>query len=481
MEGNMDILHGILITINVLLVMVTAGHALLYKRDSRAALGWISVCVIFPFAGPFLYFLFGINRVQTRAKKLHRRLSFSLELGYEHSGVESGPALPGVHVPPEVSDIARISDTVTMRPLVGGNRIELLQNGEQAYPAMLEAIEGARKSLFLATYIFDTNDTGRTFIEALSRATGRGVDVRVIIDGVGELYSFPRAGTLLKKRGVRAARFIPPRLFPPMFHINLRNHRKILVADGLIGFTGGMNIGDRHLADNFDNPSRVEDLHFRITGPVISQVEQVFLDDWRFCTGEHTVQEPPQTVHSGSAICRTIVEGPNEDLNKLSAILVGAVSAARYRVLIMTPYFLPSRELIAAMQTAALRGVEVEIILPGKNNLPFVHWASRNMLWELLQRGIRVYYQPPPFVHTKLFIVDDLYAQVGSANMDPRSLRLNFEMVMEIYDGKVVEIFASHIRERISLSQEISLNDVDTRPLFARIRDALAWLFTPYL
>jgi len=477
----MDIIRGILITIHALLVIVTAGHALLYKRDSRAALGWISVCVIFPFAGPFMYFLFGINRVQTRAKKLQRRLPFTLELGYESSEEGSNTELPSVHISPEFSDIARISDTVTMRPLVEGNRIELLQNGEQAYPAMLEAIEGARKSLFLSTYIFDTNDTGRTFIEALSRATGRGVDVRVIIDGFGELYSFPRAGTLLKKCGVRVARFLPPRLFPPTLHINLRNHRKILVADGLIGFTGGMNIGDRHLADNLDNPSRVEDLHFRITGPVISQVEQVFLEDWRFCTGEHAQQAPAPVVHSGSAICRTIVEGPNEDMDKLSTILVGAVSVARYRVMIMTPYFLPSRELIAAMQTAALRGVEVDIILPGKNNLPFVHWASRNMLWELLQRGIRVYYQPPPFVHTKLFIVDNQYAQIGSANMDPRSLRLNFEMVMEIYDSEVVEIFASHIHERISLSREISLKDVDTRPLLARTRDALAWLFTPYL
>jgi cardiolipin synthase len=478
---HLDIAQGILITIHALLVIVTAGHALLNKRDPKAALGWISVCVIFPLAGPFLYFLFGINRVQTRAKKLHRRLPFPHEPGYDPSEEESDTGLPSVHVGPGSSDIVRISDTVTMRPLVGGNNIELLHNGEQAYPAMLEAIEGAGKSLFLGTYIFDTNDTGRTFIEALSRAAGRGVDVRVIIDGVGELYSFPRAGTLLKKRGVRFARFLPPSLFPPTFHVNLRNHRKILVADGLIGFTGGMNIGDRHLANNLDNPSRVEDLHFRITGPVTSQMEQVFLEDWSFCTGERTHQEPARVVPSGSAVCRTIVEGPNEDLDKLSMILVGAVSVARYRVLIMTPYFLPSRELIAALQTAALRGIEVDIILPGKNNLPFVHWASRNMLWQLLQKGIRVYYQPPPFVHTKLFIVDDQYVQIGSANIDPRSLRLNFEMAMEICDSEVVKICVSHIRERISLSREISLKEVDTRPLPARVRDALAWLFTPYL
>jgi len=166
-------------------------------------------------------------------------------------------------------------------------------------------------------------------------------------------------------------------------------------------------------------------MHFGLSGPVAAQIEWVFLEDWGFAAGTPPLPKTLTPLQQGSALCRTIVEGPNEDFDKLSVILIGAISSARRRVSIMIPYFLPSREMISALQTAALRGVEVTVILPAKNNLPFVHWATRNMLWQLLQRGVRVYYQPPPFVHTKLFVVDDRYALIGSANMDSRSLRLN--------------------------------------------------------
>jgi cardiolipin synthase len=161
--------------------------------------------------------------------------------------------------------------------------------------------------------------------------------------------------------------------------------------------------------------------------------------------------------------------------------MVSAVSAAQSHISIITPYFLPSRELIAALQATALRGVGVTIILPSKNNLPFVHWAMRNMLWELLVWGIRVFYQPPPFVHTKLFVVDNHYAQVGSANIDPRSLRLNFELAVEVFDRGFVDILTDHIEKCRKHSTEVSLKDCDSRGLPVKIRDALAWLFSPYL
>ncbi|MFH1491707.1 MAG: phospholipase D-like domain-containing protein, partial [Pseudomonadota bacterium] len=375
----------------------------------------------------------------------------------------------------------RISGAVTNRPLVDGNHIDILHNGEQAYPAMLDAVESARKFLFMSTYIFETNRSGRRFIEALSRAARRGVDVRVLIDGVGEFYAIPRAGTLLKKRGVRVARFLPPRLFPPAVHINLRNHRKLLVSDGRTGFIGGMNIGDRHLAADSSNPSRVVDIHFQLTGPVVAQIEEVFMADWGFATGQYGPPRSAPDMAGDGAICRTITEGPNEDLNKLLSILTGAIATALRKISIMTPYFLPSREMVSALQTAALRGVEVSVILPAKNNLPFVHWATRKMLWEFLERGVRIYYQPPPFVHSKLFIVDDRYALIGSANMDPRSLRLNFELAVEVYDAVFSEALAAHFESSRRRSREISLEEVDGRPTLVRARDALAWLFSPYL
>jgi cardiolipin synthase len=477
----MNILHWALIVLNVFVVLIAAGHALFYKRDPRAALGWIAVSIIFPLAGPLLYYLFGINRVRTRAKKLERRTPFQIDLP-KKEGEEKVPFQEiWLRLPEEAREIARVSEAVTRRPLVAGNRIQILHNGEQTYPSMLEAIEGAKRFAYLSTYIFDTDDTGRSFIEAIHRAVDRHVHVRAIIDGIGEFYSFPRAQKLMRKRGIRVARFMPPRLLPPSVHINLRNHRKILVVDGKVGFAGGMNIGDRHLADNPDNKDRVVDVHFRVSGPVVSQMAEIFLEDWVFTTGERESPSFPACPETGKAICRAIMDGPNEDPDKLAMILVAAFGLARRKVMVMTPYFLPSRELIGAMQAAALRGVEVTVVLPAKNNLPFVHWATRNMLWELLQRGVRIYYQPPPFVHSKLFLMDDCYALVGSANIDPRSLRLNFEFALEIFDHDSCEILETHFEEARRRSREVTLQEVDSRPLPARTRDALAWLFTPYL
>ena len=377
--------------------------------------------------------------------------------------------------------IARMSNALVRRPLIRGNRIEPLYNGEAAYPAMMDTIETAKKYIYLTTYIFETNASGEQFIDALSRAKDRGVDVRVIIDGIGEWYSLPRASSLLQERGVRVTRFLPPKLFPPTLRINLRNHRKILVADGRIGFLGGMNIGDRHLADNTANPGRVVDLHFRLTGPIVTQIEQVFLEDWRFCTRETIQPRPAQAPNAGDTICRAIVDGPNEDIDRIYMILLCAFSSAQHDISIMTPYFLPPAELIAALQAAALRGVTVNILLPEKNNHPIVQWASVNLLPELLIRGVRVFYQPPPFVHTKLFIVDNHYAQVGSANLDIRSLRLNFELMVELYGTTVSEILTPHFQEQRNRSREVTLEEVEGRALSVKVRDALSWIFSPYL
>ncbi len=277
------------------------------------------------------------------------------------------------------------------------------------------------------------------------------------------------------------ARFLPPRLIPPSALINLRNHRKILTVDGRLAFTGGMNIGDRHLAERESNPRRVVDAQFRLAGPVAQEIETVFLEDWGFTTGAYDQRWPQPVPEAGHAICRTVPDGPNEDMDRLATILIGAVSAARHRVWVMTPYFLPPRELLAALQGAALRGVDVLVILPQKNNLPYVHRAARNMLWEVLQWGVEVRYQPGPFVHTKLLVIDDYYAQVGSSNLDPRSLRLNFELIAEVYDSDFVAQVAAHIEQVRARSRRVTLEEVDERPLPARLGDALCWLFSPYL
>ena len=474
---------ALVLLLHVVLAISGAGHALVYKRDPRSALGWIGMCLVFPLVGPLLYFLFGVNRVQTRARRLTRLAPFRLGVGYERGARTSPRASVQVQ---QFADpwaaLVTASNALSRRPLVEGNHVRPLHNGEAAYPEMLAAIDRAGTRVVLATYIFETNRSGHQFIDALTRAQRRGVDVRVLIDGLGEYYSLPRAGRLLRAAGVRTERFMRPRLLPPSLDINLRTHRKILAVDGVEAFVGGMNLGDRHLVGRGAGHSPVVDLHFGLRGPVVDQIETVFAEDWHFTTGE--VIDPVAAASSrsaGPALCRTFTDGPNEDLDTLALVLHGAVSVARERVDIMTPYFIPPPGLVTALQAAALRGVQVRILLPEKNNLPYVHWATRNMLGELLAFGVEVQYQPPPFVHTKLFLVDGHYGLVGSANLDPRSLRLNFELAVEIFCGETVAALQAHCDRAALVARPVTLQEVDERPLPVRVRDATCWLFSPYL
>jgi cardiolipin synthase len=443
-------------------------HALLYKRRPQSAFGWIAVCYTLPLVGALLYYLFGINRVRTRARKL---LTDYPE-----------PTCPTEHVgapPPQLAGLARLGASVTGWPLTAGNAVQIFHDAEQTFAAMIAAIERAHRSVHLCTYIFDSGPVGARFAASLTAAAERGVDVRVLLDGVGDLYSWPSIRKRLRGTRVRVARFLPPRLLPPSLRINLRNHRKTLVIDGREAFTGGMNLRDRYL--DAAATKRVIDLHAHVAGPVVTQVATVFRRDWHFATGERPQHSAEPPASAGSALCRAVADGPEGELDRLTALFIGAVGSARRRIAIMTPYFLPPRELTGALQAAALAGVDVAVILPANNNLPYVHRATRHLLWELIERGVRVYYQPGPFTHSKLFYCDDDYAQIGSANLDARSLRLNFELNLEIYDREAVAGLAAHFESVRARSTPVTLDAVDGRSLPTKLIDGAAWLFSPYL
>ena len=357
----------------------------------------------------------------------------------------------------------------------------VLRNGERAYPAMLDAINKATNNVDLSTYIFENNHSGHVFTEALCAAVDRGVSVRVIVDAMGELYSWPRVSRRLSRRGVRVERFGPPRLGSQLPGLNLRNHRKLLIVDDRVGFTGGMNIGDRHLVEQSAIRNPAADMHFKFQGPVVVQLAMGFSQTWQQVTGEESPKFGVEQAVFGDSRCRVIVDGPDLNLDKLSHVLLAAIAQAKMSIRIMTPYFLPSREMLTALQTAALRGVAVMLVLPEKNNLIYVHWAMRNMLWELLYYNITVAYQPPPFNHSKLFIIDGEYLLIGSANLDPRSLRLNYELSVEVYDRAVAAELESEFDEVIARSTIATLAELDSRSLIARSRDAFCWLFSPYL
>ncbi|MCB1807828.1 MAG: cardiolipin synthase [Candidatus Competibacteraceae bacterium] len=470
-------LEGLLVLlIHAVIGPAAVFHALLYKRDSRSALGWIGFCLFFPLVGPLIYAVFGVNRVHTRARELkppaHRSRLIAYELG------ETAASVTG-----QYQGIVNVGYCITGQPPRAGNAVQMLCNGEQIYPAMQTAIKQARHSIHLASYIFDTDQVGREFIALLQERVRAGVAVRVIVDGVGECYSWPRASKLLRRAGVPVAQFMPVRLLPPSLSINLRSHRKILVVDEQIGFTGGANIGSRHLVQDTSSKKRVADIHFRLQGPIAKDLNRLFLEDWRFLTGETVAASEPRAVplESQGAQCRLISDGPNEDMDRLVMLYLGVISSAQQRISIMTPYFLPERELAAALRAAVLRGVEVRIVLPGQNNLPFVHWASQHMLGELLHWGVRVFYQPPPFVHSKLLLVDDDYSLIGSANLDARSLRLNFELGVEIFEHRLSQKLYAHFEQALARSREATMQDVLQRTVWQRARDASMALFAPYM
>ena len=457
---------------------LAALHALMFKRDSRAALGWIALCLLLPVAGPMLYAILGINRIRRRARRLELP---SLQVGFERGRGRLPENSDAPEVTAELRPLERIGARLSEHAVTVGNAVEPLTNGDETFPAMLEAIDQAMRSVFLSTYIFDIDATGEAIIERLAAARDRGVDVRVLVDGIGQSYSWPRAPRRLRRAGIRTAVFLPPRLLPPRLSINLRNHHKILVVDGHTGFTGGLNIGKRHVLGAKPARNAVADIHFRVRGPGALQLENEFLRTWKFVTGEAEPPPPVSACPAGDIHTRVMTDGPDEDLDQITQLLSATISAARRSIVIMTPYFLPPREIIGALQAASLRGVEVTLILPEKNNLPFVHWATRNMLWELLYQGVEVFYQPPPFAHSKLFMVDDHYALVGSSNWDARSLRLNFELQLEIFSPEFAGNMTRRALDSARRGRRVTLEEVDGRSLPVRFRDSLCWLFSPYL
>ena len=460
-----------------LAALLASIHALLYKRDTRAATLWIGLVWLVPVLGPLLYVALGVNRVRRRAISLgvHGSLNRVIpeDLGdSRHDGAE------------HLRMLARVVNSVTGRPLTAGNKIERLVNGDEAFPAMLDAIASAKKSVSLCSYIFDNDASGRQFVEALSGAVKRGAEVRVLIDSAGARYSFPSIIHKLRHAGVKTARFLPSSLLEPwrVATINLRNHRKTLIVDGRIAFTGGMNIrAGNVLASHPRNP--VQDLHFRAQGPVVTQLQEVFANDWAFTTGEALGGHLwfPELKEAGDVIARVITDGPDADFEKLRWTLLAGLAEAQSSVQILTPYFLPDPPMITALNLASLRGAKVDIILPAKNNLPFVHWASRAMWWQVLSRGCRIWLTPGPFDHSKLMIVDGHWVLVGSANWDTRSLRLNFELNVECYGRGFAREMETVIAKKIQDARQVTLAEVDSRSVPGKLRDATARLFSPYL
>jgi cardiolipin synthase len=457
-------------------------HVLLRKRDVRAATAWIGMAWLSPGLGAALYYVFGINRVMRRTSRMIPGATSRKVLVAAKPG-ESGSAVPEFSSLPEnIAAIDRVSALASRHRLAPGSAMTILRAGDKAYPAMLEAIGKARHSVAIASYIFHADKIGLAFVDALKQAQARGADVRVLIDGVGCGYIRSPIAECLHAAGIRTVRFL--HYWQPwrMPFVNMRNHKKLLIVDGRVGFTGGLNIAAQNLlADRPRQP--VNDLHFRFEGPIVTQLMVTFAEDWNFMTGEELDGEHwwPETPAAGAIPARGISSGPDEDIGVLSSILATAIGEARRRLRVVTPYFLPDQTLTACLVLAALRGVEVDIVVPERSNQTTMQWAMQAHLALLGAPGIAIYYAKAPFDHSKLVTVDGAWCLVGSANWDVRSLRLNFEFNVECFGQHAAAEIDRVIDEKIDASRRVLPDFFESRPFIVKLRDSAARLLLPYL
>ncbi len=463
----------VLLLLHLAVALPVCVHILLTKHEA-AVPAWLAVVLVSPFLGAFIYWILGINRVERRARKLRggRRPNYVPQL--------KDPALPFADLPTaQQRQLFHYDAAVHDAPFVGGNRITPLIGAEQAFPDMLAAIADAKATLALSVYIFQCDDIGTQFVEALTAAHSRGVDIHVLVDEIGSGDKARAADKQLATAGIATARFIPQKIrFLPV--VNLRNHRKIMIIDGRVGFIGGMNI-----ARNYnDSKETVRDLHFRVTGPVLEQMNAAFEADWRFATGEELrlpLVESDAAAVNQPQYARVVPDGPDDTFQRTLWILLGALALAQKSVHILTPYFLPNDALTYALSVCALRGVDVRVIVPKKTDIRMVDWAMRAKFQDLIEHGIKVYLAPAPFDHSKLMIVDDNWVLVGSSNWDQRSLRLNFEANLECYDANLAEVMEAHFQLMQQDAKLVSLKSVQGVSRRIRLRNNFARLFTPYL
>ena len=468
-----ELLHlrtDLTLAIGFVLAIAVTIHVLLTKREVASAVGWIGLVWFAPILGAIAYALLGVNRVRRRARLFRQ----------QDEDAAIGPNRPSNLGGDELGPLERGIGRLTERPLVAGTGVLQYENGDSAYPPMLAAIAAAQVSVGMASYIFRDDKWGGRFIDALAAAKARGFEVRVLIDGIGGGWLTSRAYHRLRRNGVAAARFMHSALPWRMPFLNLRSHRKILVIDGVIGFTGGMNIADENVMAT--RPSApVQDVHFRIDGEVVSQLSDAFADDWASVTDE-VLDGPawlPKLAPRDGALARVVDSGPDADLEKIEFAVLEAVACARTSIWVMTPYFLPDERLISALALAAMRGVTVDLVIPAKSNHLLVDWATRANVGPLLTDGVHIWFSKPPFHHTKLMVMDGTWSLIGSCNWDIRSFRLNFELCMEMYDSDLAATLTRHMQ---GVRQgQLTQADIDGRTLPVRIRDAGARLLLPYL
>lgn len=477
MPFDADALVSAMATLIGLLSLACIPAVLLRRKEAASTIAWILTLVFIPVVGIVLFWFLGRDRVR---RPVRRKATTNLQVRHRISAVAKLPAgvafdriIAGTH--PDQRGVMRLATHVGHLDPAGGNDVRFLLGAQDTYDAQLEAIEQAKDHIHLEYYIFWPDKTGRRFLDALVAAARRGVRVRLLYDGFGSRALGRRVLAPLREAGGHVAKFFPLDPIRRAWSINLRNHRKIMVVDGRVGFTGGINIGDQFL------PWR--DIHLRIEGPAVAHLQTVFVQDWFFVTRFELVDPAffPEVDAHGESVLQIVQSGPDRTVDAVHRLFFGAIASARERVRITTPYFVPDRALLVALQTAAMRGLDVRLILPSESNHRVTFHAGRAFYDELLGAGVHIHECQEEFVHTKAMTVDGQLATVGSANVDVRSFRLNFELIAVLWDPHVVDGLDAIFEADLTRTKEVSLDQWRKRGLGTRLKEGVGRLCAPLL
>jgi cardiolipin synthase len=362
-------------------------------------------------------------------------------------------------------------------PLIQGNRTQTLINGEEFFPAMLEAITAAEKSICMETYIYWSGQVGRRFTDAFAERARAGVRVHLLLDFIGSSKIDDAYLEQMKQAGVEVVQYNSLPWFS-LQRVNNRTHRKILVVDGKIGFTGGAGIADIWMGDA-DSPEHWRDTHYRFEGPVVSQMVAAFMDNWLTSRGEllHGDAYFPPIEPAGPELAQVFKSSPRDGSETARLMYLLTIASARKNILMSNAYFVPDDLSVKMLAAAAKRGVKIQIITPGKiTDTKIVRAASRSRWGELLEAGVEFYEYQPTMFHCKVMVVDDLWTSVGSTNFDNRSFRLNDEVNLNVYDREFAMKQVQDFQEDLKKTRKITLQEWNNRPAWDKFKDWLAGL-----
>lgn len=476
---------------HIIAFLLVSLHSLQRRRNATSTILWIFLAWAFPVFGPLFYLCFGIDRVADRG--FQKFLTEEHLLTTRQATQETAPfaywhSLAAAPAQNEFQrEMNRVLDALLPdHPAHPGNHLRPLVGGDEAYPEMLTAIRNAKRHIHLQSFIIGHDNISHEILEALAAKAAEGVQVRLLYDRFGStrahLSGFFRK--YKKMENLQIAGWTQANPLKRQFQINLRNHRKSLIVDGTQGFFGGVNLHDENTSAHKDGPLR--DYHFSAQGPIVQELQYSFLRDWYFITNENpktllSEEYFPRTEETGPVTIRLINSGPSTEKDVAVETFFNSITLAKHQILAVTPYFVPPAEILRALHSAALRGVDVRLIVPQKNNHRYAGFASRALYEDLLLAGVKIYERRPPFMHAKALIIDGELSLIGTANLDNRSLNLNYETSAAVYSTKFADAMKNIIHEDIALSQEILLTDWRRRPAHRRLLENLAALMSPVL